>query len=163
AWEPLRDHLVDVANRAASFAASFGPADEARLAGLLHDLGKYSDLFSLRLKGEISGLDHWSAGARAALDRFASRPSPLALPIQGHHIGLQSAMAMSCLGSSLRATPRELKLTDSDTTALLSRFEADGLSLPSLQGPLFDPGHGRAAAMLDVRMLFSTLVDADCL
>lgn len=33
AWEPLADHLRDVAERAASFASPFGAADEARLAG----------------------------------------------------------------------------------------------------------------------------------
>jgi HD superfamily phosphodiesterase len=32
-----------VAARAAEFAAAFGAADEARLAGLLHDLGKYGE------------------------------------------------------------------------------------------------------------------------
>ena len=39
-WQPLRDHLVNVADLAAKFAAPFGAAAEARLAGLLHDLGK---------------------------------------------------------------------------------------------------------------------------
>jgi hypothetical protein len=66
-WEPLKDHLLDVAERAAVFAKPFGATDEARLAGLLHDLGKYSELFTLRLQGRAKGLDHWSIGAWAAL------------------------------------------------------------------------------------------------
>jgi CRISPR-associated endonuclease/helicase Cas3 len=133
------------------------------LAGLLHDLGKYSDLFTLRLQNEASGLDHWSAGAKAAFDLPRGVGGPVALAIQGHHIGLQSADALQDLKAPLRSRPRHLQLTDPDSAILLARLEADGLSLPNLEMPLFNPGHGRAAAMLDVRMLFSTLVDADCL
>jgi CRISPR-associated endonuclease/helicase Cas3 len=162
-WEPLRDHLRDVGDRAASFACSFGLANEARLAGLLHDLGKYSDLFTLRLENKASGLDHWSAGAKAALDQCGAIASAVAFAIQGHHIGLQSAAAIQELRGSLRPTPRGLQLTHPDATALFGLLKADGLSLPRLESPLFNPGHGLAAAMLDVRMLFSTLVDADCL
>ncbi|MEO6697645.1 MAG: CRISPR-associated helicase/endonuclease Cas3, partial [Gammaproteobacteria bacterium] len=61
--------------------------NEARLAGLLHDLGKFGDLFQARLRGEESGLDHWSAGAWVALEH---KCAAAALAIQGHHIGLQS-------------------------------------------------------------------------
>lgn len=68
-WEPLADHLHDVAERAASFASAFGAAEEARLAGLLHDLGKYSELFSLRLAGKehhrVSGGSRQEAFRRA--------------------------------------------------------------------------------------------------
>lgn len=162
-WEPLRKHLQDVADRAASFAADLGVANEARLAGLLHDLGKYSDLFILRLEGKASGLDHWSAGAKAALDQCGSIAGAVALVIQGHHIGLQSIAAIQDLQASFRSRPRELRLTDPDAAVLLSRLKADGISLPALEAPLFDPRRGLAAGMLDVRMLFSALVDADCL
>ncbi|HEX3553856.1 MAG TPA: CRISPR-associated helicase Cas3' [Thermoanaerobaculia bacterium] len=162
-WEPLRDHLLDVAERAACFASLFGLDDEARLAGLLHDLGKYSDLFTLRLEGKASGLDHWSAGARAVLDQLKAIAGPVALAIQGHHIGLQSAVALQDLQKTFRPRPKELQLTHPDAAVLLARLEADGISLPGLQTPLYDRRRGLAAAMLDVRMLFSSLVDADCL
>src|SRR6185436_7913961 len=85
-WEPLREHLRDVAERAAVFAEPFGAAGEARLAGLLHDLGKYSELFTLRLHGQAQGLDHWSLGAWTAL--ITCRSIAVALAIQGHHVGL---------------------------------------------------------------------------
>lgn len=163
AWEPLRDHLLDVAKQAASFASPFGLANEARLAGLLHDLGKYSDLFTLRLQNKASGLDHWSAGAKAAFDLPHGIGGPVALVIHGHHIGLQSAEALQDLKAPLRSRPQQLQLTHPDSAILLARLEADGLSLPQLETPLFNHGHGKAAAMLDVRMLFSALVDADCL
>ena len=45
-WEKLPDHLKAVAERAAAFAAPFGWAQVALVAGLLHDIGKCSDEFS---------------------------------------------------------------------------------------------------------------------
>ena len=40
-WQPLAEHLLNVAELAAKFAAPFTGEKEAYLAGLLHDLGKY--------------------------------------------------------------------------------------------------------------------------
>jgi hypothetical protein len=37
-WQPLEDHLHQVAQRAAEFAKPFGGEEWARLAGLWHDL-----------------------------------------------------------------------------------------------------------------------------
>lgn len=44
-WHPLRDHLRDVAHLAAAAGAGFEASDCARLAGLWHDVGKYSSAF----------------------------------------------------------------------------------------------------------------------
>lgn len=51
-WQPLREHLRQVAERAAAHARPFGEEENARLAGLLHDLGKYGELFQRRLEGK---------------------------------------------------------------------------------------------------------------
>ena len=165
-WEPLRDHLADVAEQAACFASAFGAAEEARLAGLLHDLGKYSDRFTLRLEGKVRGLDHWSAGASAAVDRFKLTGAAAGLAVQGHHVGLQSLGSLAGLGNLARfATnlPAGSSLTETDLSVLLSRLEADGVALPAVDRSVFDRGAPRGGGMLDVRMLFSALVDADFL
>ena len=47
-WHPLAEHLRSVAQCAATMAGAWPWAEEARLAGLLHDLGKYGDLFQRR-------------------------------------------------------------------------------------------------------------------
>ena len=86
-FEPLRDHLRAVADRAAAFGAVFGAGEEARFTGLLHDLGKYSEIFQARLRGEASGLDHWSPGAYAAC-KATQRSLAAILSILGHHMGL---------------------------------------------------------------------------
>lgn len=165
-WEPLHDHLWDVADRAASFAQPFDAEDEARLAGLLHDLGKYSQRFTRRLEGLERGLDHWSAGTWAALSELKARGIAAALAIQGHHIGLQSPDALR--GPTKPAEyalhhPLGLELTEVNFPALLTRLGEDSLALPAIDHSLFDSKGPPAAGMLDVRMLFSTLVDADFL
>lgn len=48
-WEPLEDHLELVADYAENFAKAFGSGPWGRLAGLWHDLGKYSLEFQDRL------------------------------------------------------------------------------------------------------------------
>jgi len=93
-----------------------------------------------------------------------------ALAIQGHHIGLQKAIK-DALRSSLdpkkleKSHPLGLRLSENDPAALLEAFQHDGLQLPGAEtiGKSLYPGSEfhRVASMLDVRMLFSALVDAD--
>ena len=166
--EPLFDHLTSVASRAALNASFFDAITEAKMAGLLHDLGKYGVLFQKRLAHEESGIDHWSAGAWAALTNYKGAGLAAALAIQGHHIGLQVASADDLRNinpAKLREQhPLNLKLSEPDIDELLHRLSNDGIDLPkassfkSLYDGLQAPA---AAAMLDVRMLYSALVDAD--
>lgn len=167
AGEPLREHLTLVAGTAARFAEPLGAALEARAAGLLHDLGKYSELFLRRLRGMEKGLDHWSNGAWAALTHYREAGIITALAIEGHHIGLQSGAdeALRALEPKklLARHPRGLTLTEADTRLLLARFAADGLELPHLADSLTSRIGPLLPWMLDVRLLFSCLVDADYL
>jgi CRISPR-associated helicase Cas3/CRISPR-associated endonuclease Cas3-HD len=160
-----KEHLSEVARLSHRFAAGAGWQNEALLAGFLHDLGKYADLFQARLRGEVSGLDHWSIGSMAALEHHAAGA---ALAIQGHHIGLQSIEALkNCtLGKLVGHHPLGLKLTDTDIGKLKGRFHSDGLTVNKPLHFLIEPKEGlkkQISAMLDVRMLFSCLTDADFL
>lgn len=130
--DPLAWHLCKVADRAAAFASSFGASEEAKLAGLLHDLGKYGDFFQARLAGKERGIDHWSPGAWQALMKYKINGLAPALAIQGHHIGLQKAekQALAQL-NPVKAVKHHifgLRLSDPDGERLISRFEADGLN-----------------------------------
>jgi CRISPR-associated helicase Cas3/CRISPR-associated endonuclease Cas3-HD len=167
----LREHLRCVAGLAHEFAATFPWNEEARLAGLIHDLGKYGDLFRNRLNGTESGLDHWSTGALVALLSYHSLAASLA--IEGHHIGLQCANrdeVTARFGMTRRgASPlgHHIRLSDPDTTRLLERARSDDI-VPQKPESVILPIASNAwvyaiARMLDVRMLFSCLVDADYL
>lgn len=164
--QSMYDHLARVSNDAATFANGFAE-EEGRLAGLLHDIGKYGDLFVKRLEGKEHGLDHWSAGAWIAALKYRSIAAALA--IQGHHIGLQVLDKESLRElDPVRLTQAEnhplgLRLTEPNMDILLERLEADGLAPVQPSVPLCKGITITASAMLDIRMLFSCLVDADFL
>lgn len=167
----LKCHLDAVGRIAGEAAGGARWAAEAALAGRLHDLGKYGELFQARLRGELSGLDHWSAGAVVAASDRSIAALAAALAIEGHHIGLQAANSVAVRRrltppNLLVNHPLRLRLTDADFGLLRQRAEAEGISFASSPGRVFDEagsaGHA-IATMLDVRLLFSCLVDADFL
>ncbi|HUX31494.1 MAG TPA: CRISPR-associated endonuclease Cas3'' [Thiobacillus sp.] len=163
-WHQLHTHLSTVSQIAGKFSTSMNWNNEAKLAGLLHDLGKFGDLFQARLRGKESGLDHWSAGAWVALEQ---KCAAAALAIQGHHIGLQSLAHADLKRLNpkwLAEHPQALRLTAPDIQSLKNRFADDGLTMPQVKQPLLGNSlDATVPTMLDVRMLFSTLVDADYL
>ena len=78
------EHLNGTAERCALFAAPFGAEELGRLAGLSHDLGKYSMEFQRRLDNGPK-VDHATAGAFACW----RMGQPLAaFAAAGHHGGL---------------------------------------------------------------------------
>ena len=73
-WQPLSEHLRNVADLAKKFATPPGLATEAELVGLLHDLGKYTERFQARLRNPtIHGINHWAAGELVKSRRERSR------------------------------------------------------------------------------------------
>lgn len=166
--ELLAEHLNNVADLASGNARFFEASEEASLSGFLHDLGKYGTLFQKRLINEETGIDHWSAGAWAALNIFKQAGIAAALIIQGHHIGLQTAGvdALKSLNPDnlQKQHPLNLKLSEPDVNELLRRLGNDGINMADI--PLFKSVYGGlsappAGAMMDVRMLYSALADAD--
>ncbi|MCP9470550.1 MAG: CRISPR-associated helicase Cas3' [Nitrospira sp.] len=167
-WHRLADHLASVSRLAKDFMQGRNGAEEAALAGVLHDLGKYGDRFQDRLHGKDQGLDHWSQGAWVALAEY--RAVAAAMAIQGHHVGLQRANVDALRRMNPQGLaqhhPFGLALSDSDCARLKQRAEADGLNIQKPSHTVLKHQNGldhAIAAMLDVRMLFSCLVDADVL
>ncbi len=168
-WQPLKAHLRNVANLAKRFASPLGLTNEAELAGLLHDLGKYAKRFQDRLRDPaVHGINHWAAGANHAA---ALRAWAVAFAADGHHTGIpaldeaEAGTPLRQTVSSFTDTNRRLELTGQcpeDSTALLTRFNEDGLSLPPFS-PRPIGREQRFEEALRTRMLFSCLVDADFL
>ncbi|MDX8376972.1 MAG: CRISPR-associated helicase Cas3' [Mariprofundales bacterium] len=165
-WHKLDKHLKGVSKLSEEFASEFFFHDEARLAGLLHDLGKYGYMFQERLHGKESGIDHWSAGAWIALVSYRSIAAAMA--IQGHHIGLQILSKTSLKGlhpkKLIQNHPLQLRLSTQDYSKLEQYIKNDIFSIKPPEATIFkDNMCSRLNTMLDIRMLFSTLVDADFL
>lgn len=161
-WQLLNDHLTCVARLAADFAKIFNAAELAYIAGMLHDLGKYTEEVQRRVCEDGSPAEHSIQGARQAIQRYGELGTLLAYIIAGHHAGLPNGR-----DSGTRSSLKE-RLTRSGTPELLSKWQTE-VSLPeqcpSPQGFKRHPDRGLAwfqRAFL-TRMLFSCVVDADFL
>ena len=154
-WQPLAEHLQNVADLAARFADPFGASAEARLAGLLHDLGKYQPNFQNYLITGRPRTPHAIHGA-AVLRRYRN----LANVIAGHHSGLhdESDAHLDALRDLTTPDARKNRLAP-----LLAAYTADGLPTPpKLPVPTL-PAHGDTTEDLRLRLLLSALCDADYL
>ena len=152
--QTVREHLLGTAALAAAFAQPFGGEEQAALAGLLHDIGKYSDAFQRRLRGGAERVDHSTAGAQVAF-RELHQPE-IAFAVAGHHAGLPD-------GGSRTDTPEETTLFG----RLRRRTEPcaawrQEIQLPAARRPSALPTDGFTEAFY-TRMLYSCLVDADFL
>lgn len=163
---PLDDHLIGTAKRAGEFAAEFGCAGWGYLAGLWHDLGKYSPDFQHKIHaaaGQDAHLeakvrvDHSTAGALHAVDHFDSMGRILAYVAAGHHTGLPDWTADQTGGSALAIRLR-------DGRPMLDAAKAGAAPPAILNRPLptEKPPSGIDPAFW-IRMLFSCVVDADFL
>ena len=83
--KPLRNICVGQRNRQPVTPLFFGAETLAKLAGLTHDLGKYSLEFQERLQGKAQTVDHSTAGMAECCKQGAISA---ALAVAGHHAGL---------------------------------------------------------------------------
>lgn len=168
----LSDHLQAVAALAAAFSHDFASEDWGYLAGLWHDLGKYSDDFQRYIKSAsgynseahveneaIPGkVNHSTAGAIYAVQQLGVHGRILAYLIAGHHAGL----------------PDWTKLEGGTGGVLQERLQMQTLLQQALAAPIPEtilqaakPASGlvggKRGFALWVRLLFSCLVDADFL
>ncbi len=159
-WQRLSAHLEGTAERAAAFLEPVGLADLGRAAGLLHDLGKYTDQFQARLGGSGRRVDHSSPGAKVAIDRYGETfGKMLAFCVAGHHAGLANGVN----GEGTTALEERLR----GAVASPDPIWEQEIALPAAPAtPRIEPrdkdAAGFCAAFL-IRLLFSALVDADYL
>lgn len=73
-WQPLRDHLLAVADLVATRGQKFGARGAAALAGVLHDLGNYTTGFQRRIAGtdERDPISRGILGEDAVLDHHSA-------------------------------------------------------------------------------------------
>ena len=158
-----------MADLAGEFASTFGHADWGRLAGLWHDLGKYSSAFQSYI-ARGSGFDpeaHMKAvkagesllaGALHAVEKLGGKGRLLAYLIAGHHAGLpdwhSDEHALASLSQRL-GEGQHLQAISNGSVPI-------GVLHPAMI-PATKPLGGEAGLALWLRMLFSCLVDGDFL
>ena len=151
--QTVAEHLMGTAELAARFAAPFGAQEVAQAAGLLHDIGKYSDAFQRRLLEGGGRTDHSTAGAQVA---FRQRMAEVAFAVAGHHGGLPD-------GGS--------RLDGPDSPTLLGRVKRSVEPFGQWEKEISPPTGGvdrkfqkdNFTDAFFTRMLYSCLVDADYL
>jgi CRISPR-associated endonuclease/helicase Cas3 len=153
----LVDHLREVARRTTEFASVYADPATAAFLGYAHDIGKISPAWQEYLLASEAGqhpkaVDHKAAGTKLAADRLGLA----LLVVHGHHGGLQEPAGLkSWLAEQLA------KLSCQQALAAANTFPE--LAMP---GPMPMPDWVQAdrhAFELWLRLLFSALVDADCL
>ncbi|MCI9158556.1 MAG: CRISPR-associated helicase Cas3' [Lawsonibacter sp.] len=153
--QTLQDHLEGAADLCAGFAAAFGAEGQGRLAGLAHDLGKYSAAFQRRLGGSTERVDHATAGAAECckLEQICS-----AFAVAGHHGGLPDGGGQGDHWEERTFWGRMRRAA----LGKLEPYEAwrDEIELPLVPQPAFS---SQPEEMFFTRMLYSCLVDADFL
>jgi len=164
----LNSHLQETARRAEAEAARFGGGSWGRLAGLWHDLGKFSADFQRMIyaangleahvegKGTPGKVNHSSAGALHAINRLGKAGRILAYLVAGHHAGLADWESDHAGRSALRQ-----RLEQRDLLAVAMEGGPPEAVLAGQPDPQDKP-IGKDPAFW-IRMLFSCLVDADFL
>lgn len=173
-WQPLEEHLRNVAEMASSFAEPFGAGDIAFLAALLHDLGKYQEAFQRKLliqndpeahiENTAGKVDHSTFGALYAKNELGEKINQFALGlaylIAGHHAGLPDYIHEIGSGGAL-SNRLQKKISE------ISIMKEMPHNIKFLTQPKIYPPGNKALRdehlHLWIRMLFSCLVDADFL
>lgn len=152
--QTVGEHLTGTAELAESFARPFGGEEQARLAGLAHDIGKYSDAFQRRLHGGPP-VDHSTAGA---YECFRLGQPCAAFAVAGHHGGLPDGGGKGDHEDSPTFFGRMTRAAKGGIPAYGDWREE--IALPSPPRPAVSD---EAELMFFTRMLYSCLVDADFL
>ena len=147
--QTVYDHLAGTARLAGSFAAPFGAQSEAEFAAWLHDIGKYSDAFQLRLKGGPK-VDHSTAGAQEA---WVRQHLHTAFAVAGHHSGLPD-------GGSPADDPGDATLFGRSKKPVAPYDGWQEVTLPASTPPAWACADPLSLAFF-TRMIYSCLVDAD--
>ncbi len=152
--QKLIDHLEGTAHLAMQFASVFGGQQDAKLAGLLHDIGKYSDHFQRRIRDpeHVAPHDHATAGAKECSS------IPVKFAIMGHHSGIPDG-GSRCDTADHSTFYGRMRKTVDDYTHWQSEIVPPQGATPDFlmcRDPYTNFRHS-----FYTRMLFSCLVDAD--
>jgi len=187
----LENHLSDTAKEAGNFTSAFGNKDWGEILGYWHDLGKYHPDWQNYLRRK-TGYDvdahienyanrpnHSTAGAVLAIERLTSKLTKegarlLAYEIAGHHAGLADWYPDKAGGDLSNRMYKESDILNTDDLDVIRKIDEAkqfiDKPIPQTVPSIFlkadsKEKFGKATEHyhLWIRMLFSSLVDADFL
>jgi len=156
-WQLLRQHSLNTAEKASRFARVFSNGELAYVAGILHDIGKYTKKFQDKLRGAIVRVDHSTAGAVEAEKIYGQALGRLiAYCIAGHHAGLPDYGTRNTDGSMYCRMNKKLD----DYSAYANELDIPkNIKMHSIL-PIIDDKPYFSISFF-IRMIYSCLVDAD--
>lgn len=172
----VKDHLCSVAKMAQKFGKEIGLENEAYIAGMLHDFGKYSDSFQNVLKHKCENIDHAFCGATAlCISKRKSSYRPIVEAINGHHNGLTEYSQIETKMETSFSSDIPIEANERKISALASQtqykraFASFNYDFPDFKPPKIETFQASTdneycaniESMLHTRMIFSCLVDAD--
>lgn len=161
--QSVKEHLEGVAKLAGEFASEFCYGDWGYCCGMLHDIGKYSERFQNRIRGNEAKVDHATAGAQLCQELGKEKGgfyTALAYCIAGHHAGLSDT------GTSVDTGVRGTFMGRMKKKVEPYQAYKEEITIPLLKTPFFrtaDRKDPSFAMSFLIRMLYSCLVDADYL
>lgn len=159
-WQPLSEHLNNVAELCAKFSAEWCSEDFARNLGLLHDIGKYQKGFQDRLTGKSVKIEHAFCGAQECKNY---NMDIAAYCIAGHHGGMPDIGTDGDRHDKITLLAR-LKRSADDYSEYHDEITPKKLdSVPMLIPRSKDVKLANKQIAFWIRMMFSSLVDADFL
>ncbi|MBQ0134221.1 MAG: CRISPR-associated endonuclease Cas3'' [Clostridiales bacterium] len=150
---------------AREYGEELGLSDTAELAGQFHDFGKYAESFQELIKSLRPGqrIDHALPGAALLAQKSAYKAAALA--VAGHHDGLSSFTSLNAAAKDSIKESTPIETTQRKTVSLAGQQDyGQAVNLfrvdhPDWKG--FPKLPKSSGSMLEIRMLFSCLVDAD--
>jgi CRISPR-associated endonuclease/helicase Cas3 len=174
--QTVLDHLKGTAKLASQFADDFNCNDWGYLSGMFHDIGKYTKGFQKRLLENGIRVDHSTAGSQV-LDKFSNGfLVALEYCIAGHHAGLMNGGSdadtenESTLHGRLKKKVEkysdyrnDLSFMDEELQLLIDNSQKPDSFFGKMLSSCLTDNKGMFSFSFFIRMLFSSLVDADYL
>ena len=159
-WQLLGEHLENVATLCVQFSAAWCDFDFSHNLGLLHDIGKYQQGFQERLHNASIKIEHAFCGAKEC-KKYAMLGADYC--IAGHHSGLPDigTKADRADGNTLNS---KLKRISQDYSEYLREVSPERIVKNSIKiSQAKDIVSAKKQFAFWIRMMFSSLVDADFL
>lgn len=161
-YQLLKEHLENVAELCEEFISPITSKKIGIVLGYLHDVGKYSEDFQRRIRGENIRVPHADGGAKILEQYYSNTANPIyrlmTYVVYGHHNGLHD------YGTPAQGMCKQLRVSSTDISEWKNELEILPTIVPQdLMLKLRGTDKEVIAFTLQfyTRFLLSCLVDAD--